>query len=288
MSKPKILIQLDSDAQASVFDSVAAIDSGVDHLLTRHQVEPTQVRDLVHGAIFTRGPKDLKSTAIFIGGADVAAGETLLQQVADTFFGPLRVSVLLDANGANTTAAAAVLSASKHMQLEGAEATVLAATGPVGRRVVRLLASQGAIVQVASRDMTRAQQTCEAIRKRNGDARVNPVAIANPVEARRQCENTKLVIAAGAAGVELLRSEDRATLTGVGVAIDLNAVPPVGLGGIEITDHALERDGMVCYGAIGVGGLKMKIHKVALRQLFEANDQILDAEEVFQLGRSLV
>ena len=39
------------------------------------------VRDLVHGAIFTRGPKDLHHTAIFIGGTDMAAGERLLAAV---------------------------------------------------------------------------------------------------------------------------------------------------------------------------------------------------------------
>ena len=32
------------------------------------------MQGLVHGAIFTRGPKDLKSTAIFVGGSDVSAG----------------------------------------------------------------------------------------------------------------------------------------------------------------------------------------------------------------------
>ena len=41
---------------------------------------------------------------------------------------------------------------------------------------------------------------------------------------------------------------------------------------------------MLAYGAIGVGGLKMKIHKAAIRSLFEANDRTLDAEEIFDIG----
>src|SRR3982751_784296 len=108
MSKPKILIQLDSDPHPSVFDAVVATDSGVDRLLQYANVKPANVRDLVHGAIFTRAPQDLSQTAIFIGGASVAAGEELLSAAKKAFFGPLRVSVLLDANGANSTAAAAV------------------------------------------------------------------------------------------------------------------------------------------------------------------------------------
>ena len=71
------------------------------------------------------------------------------------------------------------------------------------------------------------------------------------------------------------------------MAIDLSAVPPVGLAGVEITDKAAQRDGVICYGAIGVGGLKMKIHKAAIRQLFEANDQVLDAEEIYRIGQQL-
>ena len=108
MDKRKILIQLDSDAQASVFDRVVAIDAGADDVFSYVGVKPEHVQGLVHGAIFTRGPKDLKATAIFIGGSDVGAGEQLLAEACRHMlpqFG-LRVSVLLDANGANTTAAA--------------------------------------------------------------------------------------------------------------------------------------------------------------------------------------
>src|SRR5207237_2887809 len=148
MDKRKILIQLDSDAQPSVFDRVVAIDAGADEVFGYGSVRPEQVRDLVHGAIFTRGPKDLKSTAIFIGGSDVAAGERLLEEVRRHMlpqFG-LRVSVLLDANGANTTAAAAVRAASRHIQLNNASALVLRGTGRLAQRVARLLARPGAAV----------------------------------------------------------------------------------------------------------------------------------------------
>ena len=153
---PRVLLQIDSDQHPSVFDAIVAVDSGVDHLLRHGAVSPAQVTELVHGTIFTRGPKDLKSSAIYVGGSDVSCGEALLEAVQQTFFGPMRVSVMMDSNGANTTAAAAVLSAEKHVDLHRTQATVLAATGPVGQRVVRLLASQGAVVRVGSRSAERA------------------------------------------------------------------------------------------------------------------------------------
>ena len=104
----KLLLQLDSDEHASVFDTIAAYDAGVDQVLQYGGVMPDDVRDLVYGAIFTRGPEDLKNSAVFIGGSDVATGEKMLKVARKSFIGPLQVSVMLDANGCNTTAAAAV------------------------------------------------------------------------------------------------------------------------------------------------------------------------------------
>ena len=72
--KRRILIHLDSDPQPSVFDRVVAVDAGTEELFSYGAVTLEQVTGLVHGAIFTRSPADLASTAIFIGGSDVAAG----------------------------------------------------------------------------------------------------------------------------------------------------------------------------------------------------------------------
>ncbi len=147
-TRPSILVQLDTDPQPSVFDAVVAIDAGVDQLLRHGGVRPESVRDLVHGALFTRGLADLRRTAVFVGGSDVSASEAVLKAVRSTFFAGFRVSVLFDANGCNTTAAAAVLAvlrslADRGIALNGATAAVLG-TGPVGLRVARLLARQGA------------------------------------------------------------------------------------------------------------------------------------------------
>jgi hypothetical protein len=53
-------------------------------------------------------------------------------------------------------------------------------------------------------------------------------------------------------------------------------------------DAGVERDGAVVYGAIGVGGLKMKVHKAALARLFESKDLVLDVDEVYEVARALV
>src|SRR4051812_35896067 len=100
MSIAKILVCFDTDPQPSVFDGVVAVDAGVDHLFRHGGVTAEALRDLVYGAMFTRGPADLKNTAVFIGGSDVEAGEALLAKARKCFFGLMRVSVMLDSNGA--------------------------------------------------------------------------------------------------------------------------------------------------------------------------------------------
>ncbi|MCL6504365.1 MAG: bifunctional NADP-dependent methylenetetrahydromethanopterin dehydrogenase/methylenetetrahydrofolate dehydrogenase, partial [Pirellulales bacterium] len=207
MAKPRILVQLDTDERPSLFDSVVAVDAGVQHLLRYCGVTPENVVPLVHGAIFTRGGDDLRCTAIFVGGSDVARAEAVLAAIRNTFFGPCRVSVMLDPNGANTTAAACVLAVAQHVELFQATAAVLAATGPVGQRVVRLLARQGAQVRVCSRNLARAEEICRRVAAQAAPARLEPWQTATAGETLAAMQGCQLVVAAGAAGVQLLPTD---------------------------------------------------------------------------------
>src|SRR5262249_31136632 len=162
-------------------------------------------RDLVHGAIFTRGAKDLKNTAIFIGGSDVAAGEQLLEEVRKHLLPDyrLQVSVLLDSSGANTTAAAAVRAAAPHLGLAKTAALVLGGTGPVGQRVALLLAQRGAHVRIGSRQRERASVVCDRIQRTVPSAKLEPVSTASSEDLKNVVDRS-LVVAAGAAGAVLL------------------------------------------------------------------------------------
>lgn len=283
--KPTILVQLDTDPLPSVFDRVVAVDAGVNHLFSYSGITPQNVVPLVHGCIFTRGPKDLSRTAIFIGGSDVVAGETVLAEVKKHLIPQygMSVSLMLDSNGANTTAAAAVRAAGRHLDLSTAESLVLGGTGPVGQRVARLLAKQGGHVRIGSRQRDRAEAVCMAIRAQVPNADIEAVSVGSSGDGPRALDGRNLVIAAGAAGAVMLPKRIRDTARELRVAIDLNAVPPVGIEGIEVTDKAKERDGILGYGAIGIGDTKMKAHKAALMKLFESNNAVIDIEEVFEI-----
>src|SRR5262245_20316572 len=216
----------------------------------------------------------------------MAAGERLLDAVRKTFFGPLRVSVMLDSNGSNTTAAAAVAKLQQAAgDVSGLRAVVTAATGPVGARAAGLLAKAGADVIMTSRrdpDLT----LIDKIRQRFG-GRVRGVTMTGSAEAAATIGEAGVLLNAGPAGVCLVPKAAWAGRTGLRAAADVNAVPPVGIEGIEATDNGADRDGVKVFGALGVGGLKMKIHKACIARLFEKNDLILDAETIADVAREL-
>ena len=294
MGKPLILLHVDCDRQASTFDSIVALDAGVQQVITRSEVEPLELQGLMHGAMFTRGPADLKSTAVFFGGSDVAKSDSLFAAAQECFFGPMRVSVMSDPNGCNTTAAAAVLAVQRHSDLANKRIVILGATGPVGQRIAQIIVSLdlGGELVVCSRHIERAQAVVDGLTKPDQVStaklrtRLSAAELTSADAAFAATESADVVFSAGAAGVQML--DQRWRETNASVLLDLNAVPPGGIAGIKPTASGDETDGKICYGAIGVGELKMKIHKHAIQSLFESNDRVLDTQAIYHLGADLL
>ena len=284
----KLLLQLDSSPLPSVFDRVVAYDGGADEIMSYGGVGDGAVRDLVHGVIFTRAPKDLKHSAIFIGGADMAAGERLLAAVTQAFFGPFRASAMLDSNGSNTTAVAAVVKMIEAAggDVRGRRVVVTAGTGPVGTRAAGLFARAGADVVITSRRPEEGERIVGAIRERFGGS-VREVTMRDASQAADALAGAELLLNAGPAGVRLVPREAWEGRPGLRVAVDLNAVPPLGIEGIEVGDAAVARGDITTFGAIGVGNFKMKVHKACIARLFERNDVVFDAETIAEVAREL-
>jgi hypothetical protein len=284
----KLLVQLDSSRLPSAFDRIVALDAGADEVLSYGGVAQADVRDLIHGCIFTRGPKDLKHTAVFIGGADMMAGEQLLAAARKAFFGPFTVSLMLDSNGSNTTAVAAV---AKMVQaagdVRGKRVLIVAATGPVGIRAAGLFAKAGAEVIITSRKAEAGEQARDLVIKRFGGT-VRTVTMSNEGEAVRVFQDAELVLNTGPAGVMLVPKQAWANRPGLKIIADVNAVPPLGVEGVEPMDDGVMKEGVTCFGALAVGNLKMKVHKACIARLFERNDLVLDAETIADVARELI
>jgi hypothetical protein len=283
----KLLLQLDSSRLPSVFDRVVAYDGGADDVMSYGGIGDADVRDLIHGCIFTRGPKDLKNTAVFIGGSDMALGERLLAVAKRAFFGPFTVSLMLDSNGSNTTAVAAVARLIQAAgDVRGSRAVVVAGTGPVGLRAAGLLAKAGADVLITSRKPEAGASARDLVTTRFG-GRVGAITVTDPSDIARALEGATLVLNAGPAGVQLVPRSAWAKRPGLKVAADVNAVPPLGIEGIEATDDGVTKDGVTCLGALAIGNLKMKLHKACIARLFARNDLVLDAETIADVAREL-
>src|SRR6059036_2998243 len=256
----KLLLQLDSSRLPSVFDRVVAYDGGADEVMSCGGVTEADVRDLIHGCIFTRGPKDLKNTAVFVGGADIAVGEQLL------------------------TAAKMVKAVG---DVRGKRVLLVAGTGPVGIRAAGLFAKAGADVCITSRKADAGARARELVLRRFGGT-VRAIAMPDATEAIRACERAELILNAGPAGVMLVPKQAWANRPGLKVVADVNAVPPLGIEGVEAMDDGVTKEGVVCFGALAIGNLKMKVHKACIARLFERNDLVLDAETIADVARELM
>jgi methylenetetrahydrofolate/methylenetetrahydromethanopterin dehydrogenase (NADP+) len=282
----KLLFLFDTDPYPSVFDTVVGYDGGADNVTGYANVTPDNVGALVDGTIFTRGGKEKQYTAIFVGGGDMAKGEALLKAVKKKFFGPFRVSVMLDPNGSNTTAAAGVALLAKAKPLRGKKAVVLAGTGPVGMRAAALLGKEGADVTLTSRAKQKGEEAAKAIEERFG-VKVKSIEAADDASRAAAVKDANIVFAAGAIGLQLLPASAWEGNPNIELLADVNAQPPLGIEGIEATDKGKERSGKLAYGALGIGGLKLKLHRACIGKLFESSEQVFDAEEIYALASAM-
>ena len=284
----KLLLQLDSSRLPSVFDQVVAYDAGADVVMSYGSVTESDIRDLVYGCLFTRGPKDLHHTAVWIGGSNMSAGEQLLALAVDAMFAPFKVSVMLDSNGSNTTAVAAVVKIEQTLgDVKGKKVMVLAGTGPVGQRAAGLLAKDGARVTITSRKPEQGEKARQFISARF-NVRVESATLADASQLPRILDGVEVILNAGAAGIQLVPQAAWTALKTLKVAVDLNAVPPLGIEGVEVNDAGTVKNGVTVFGAFGIGNFKTKLHKACVGRLFTRNDLVLDAETIADVARELL
>jgi hypothetical protein len=283
----KLLYQFDTDSLPSVFDNVVGYDAGADHVSAYGGVNAANVGGLVEGTIFTRGPRDKKNTAIFIGGGNMHEGEAVLAAVRKKFFGKFRVSVMFDCNGSNTTASAAVAWLAHGRSLAGKRAVILGGSGPVGQRAAVLLAREGAEVAITGRKLEVVQAAGDSIHARFGIV-VRAIAAPTNVERGAAMEGAHVVLATGAAGIALLDEKQWQSSPTLELVADANATPPPGIEGVGQNDRGVQKHGKVLFGSLGFGALKLALHRACVARLFETNDLALDVEEIYAIAKKMV
>ncbi|MCS7124845.1 MAG: methylenetetrahydromethanopterin dehydrogenase [Candidatus Bathyarchaeota archaeon] len=292
-----VFIFIDTDKHASPFDILATIDVLPEAAIIKYEnVTVEDAEKIVYDAMFPRGPEGVKHTKIFINGRNFELTNEILEKIKKCMFPPFELSVVIDPRGAYTTASAAVaktleISIVKGLGgLEGKKVAVLAGTGPVGQTAARLYAFEKAKVIVTSRDLKRSMAVAEKINEEVKEDRAKGVEAKTPEEMGAAIKDAEIILAAGAAGVQLLPLN---TLKEYGrscrIVADINAIPPLGVEGLKPTWDGKEViPNVFGVGALAIGVLKNAIEAKMIKMAAEEPKGIFDYKVAYQIARELI
>ncbi len=116
---------------------------------------------------------------------------------------------------------------------------------------------------------------------------VESTTLTDPSQLAGVLDGAEVLLNSGPAGVQMVSKAAWTAVKSLKVAVDLNAVPPLGIEGVEVDDAGETRNGVLAYGAFGVGNFKTKLHKRCIARLFEKNDIVLDAEAIADIARGM-
>ena len=296
MEKPYILHLFTPMAQASPFDINMAYDAGYDAVVPYTSVELKQVAALTQDTIFSRGPKGVKRTGIFIGGRDNGLAADMLDAAKRAMVPPFEVSVFVDPSGAFTTAAGMVAAVEKHLKkahatdLKGKTVMIFGGSGPVGAAAAVLASQAGAKVGIVGREeSSRARLTAEDCNRRYG-TQVEPVEANTEALKLAMMRRADVVLATARAGHRVVTRELLAAAPQLLVAADVNAVPPAGIEGVGPMDDgaplAAGSRKAVGIGALAIGNIKYQTQRGLLEMMLKAEKPLyLDMRDAFTEAR---
>lgn len=297
MEKPYLLHLFTAAANPSPFDVNMAYDAGWDALTPYTGLELADIEALVQDAIFSRGPKGVRRTGIFIGGRDANLAMDMIDGARKAMVPPFEVSVFADPSGAFTTAAAMVAVVERHLRaahdraLADCRVTVFGGTGPVGSVAAVLAASAGAQVRIASHvGADAARAVADACSQRYG-VELEGADGSGDQQKSELVAASEVVLATAKAGVQILNRSHLQAADGLLVAADVNAVPPAGIEGVGVQDDGkvLDTGNALGVGALAVGNVKYQVQRMLLQQMREAAEpQYLDFRHAFELARTHV
>jgi len=278
----------------SPFDVNMAADAGFDVIVPYTDVDLKEVTGLVQDAMFSRAPQDGKRTAVLIGGRDPLLAVDMLDAARKAMIPPhFEISVMADPSGAFTTAAGMVAVVEHHLKakgtgLEGKRVAVFGATGPVGGVAGLIAAKAGAKVTLVGYDgLQRVSSRCDQFGERFGVA-LRPADGSDPEKNAAAAADAEVVLAAGRAGTQILSKEQLARAKHLLAAVDVNAVPPSGLGGLDAFASGTPIEGTpgAGFGALAVGNVKFQTEHALLASMRDAEPRrYIGVEEAFEAAR---
>ncbi len=282
----------------SPFDVNMALDCDFDVLIPYANVQPDSMHRMTQDVIFSRGPKGVKQTGIFIGGRDIGVAIDMLNSAKKSMVPPFEVSVLADPSGAFTTAAALVACVEKELnskfnkQLKDCKALVFGGTGPVGiaTGVIASLAGADAVL-VDHFSGNEAQGLAEEYNRRF-DCKLSGTVATFDDDKIKLIEDADLIFCTAKAGIQILSADVLGHAKQLKVVGDVNAVPPAGIAGVQVNDFGVplaNTENAVAIGPLAVGNIKYKVqHALLSSMLSEGKPVYLDFIAAFEKAKEIL
>lgn len=297
MTRPTILHMVTPEANLSPFDVNMAIDAGWQHCFSYNGLKQADIAGLTQDAIFSRGPKGVRRTGLFVGGRDQNLAMDMLEAARASMVPPFEISVFADPSGAFTTAAGMIASVERELRrggdddLAGRRVLVFGGTGPVGTICATLAARAEAMVTIVSHESL-AKAT--AVAQQCGDRFGVRLQGADGSDDARICSllaDAEVVFSAAKAGVQVLTANHLRGALRLLVACDVNAVPPEGIEGVGVMADGEPLDAgsgrARGIGALAVGNVKYKAQQALLTQMLEVEKPVyLDFEHALEAARA--
>ena len=297
MEKPYILHMITPAKNLSPFDVNMALDAGWDNTVGYTNVETDEVEALIQDAIFSRGPAGAKRTGVFLGGRDMHLVMGMLKICESSMVPPFETSCFADPSGAFTTAAGMMACVEQGLKekfdtdLKGKHVVIMGGTGPVGSAAAVLAAKAGADVQIMGRKKEKSEQVAELCNREYGDGETGIRGEANSMIGE-VAKSADVILAAVAAGVQVISEEHVKSASELKVVADVNAVPPSGIAGLDAMDDckAVEgsSSGAVGIGALVIGNVKYQTQHRLLQEMRAADKPVfLHFEHAFGMAKEI-
>ncbi|HYB09122.1 MAG TPA: methylene-tetrahydromethanopterin dehydrogenase N-terminal domain-containing protein [Alphaproteobacteria bacterium] len=294
MTKPRILHFVTPLANVSPFDVNMAADAGFTIASYTH-VGLNEVTALTQDAMFSRPPPDAPKTCLFIGGRDAALALDMMAAAKAAMFPPFQISVFADPSGAFTTAGAMVACVERHLKaigasISGARVGVLGAKGVVGGITGVIAAEAGADVVLIAHDKSGIVERKVAEFETRFKRRFVAADGSTDAAKRKAIGDCVAIFSAGRAGVRTLSHADLVHANRLLVVADINAVPPLGVEGVDVMADGAEIVGTksVGIGAFAIGNIKFKTQHELLKRIHDAaKAQYFDYRDAYQVAREI-
>ena len=296
--KRSILHMLDPMPNNSPFDVNMAVDAGFDVLMPYSNVKLDSVYGLTQDAIFSRGPAGVKRTGLFIGGRDMALAMEMIKTAKDAMVPPFEISVFADPSGAFTTAAALVACVEKELKakhnkvLKDCKALVFGGTGPVGIATGVIASLAGAETILVDHLSVDAAIGVSKEYNRRFNSQLKGAKAGNNEEKIALLSDVDIIFCTAKAGIQVLSHDVLKQALQLKVAGDVNAVPPLGIEGIQSNDFGVPLtavEGAVGVGSLAVGNIKYRLQQMLLESMLTTEKPLyLDFRDAFVKAREIV